>query len=102
MQTSLNDNATIFYDSETGELHGRQADKAKRFVQLGLVRESFPGSYRVLHIPGYNSTDYIVERKGEAMTCNCQFGSQGKTCSHQIAVEMFLQRREAIKNHSPE
>lgn len=95
MQTRVMDfgnDEPVFYDSEARELRGNQADKAKRFVALGLMRRTGEDSFLVSPLPG-NKTTHLVKKEGGVWNCSCQFNAvNGRTCSHVLAAILFLRR----------
>ena len=92
----------MFYDHETKRISGRVRQKARRFVSRVFKGNGF---WKVQPIPGYNTRTYTVEKHLWGWSCNCQAGSQGKLCSHTLAVWMkekingaeMLRRKEAVK-----
>lgn len=100
MQTKINDDngdELPYWDAEQKRLHGNQEYKARRFVELNLVKTTeFSSIFKILPIEGYNSTTYTIEEHAGVYRCNCQFGASGKTCSHVLAVELF-KKKDRIK-----
>jgi hypothetical protein len=94
MQTKMGDAEGLpFFNAETGKLEGDQASKARKLVSLGLVRRAeFKDTFDILPIEGYNTTTYVVSRDGIGWSCTCQWARKGRTCSHQLAVELFIKK----------
>lgn len=85
-------NQLCYYDHETGQLTGRQKDKAKYFVKAGaVIKTVFRDRWIVKHIPGYNKSDYTVQNTDHGWACSCQYNTVNKKiCSHILAVSMKL------------
>ena len=94
----------IKWDASKKILKGSMYDKAWKFVNLGLIKETEriedAVNYDILPILGYNSTVYHVEytllsNYEMGYTCNCQgFNTKLRKgeeaiCSHIIAVRIF-------------
>ena len=79
------------YDAETKQLTGNQIIKAKKFLELNLIKEEFDGVHIIKPIKGYNKTKYRVIEIGGRYFCNCQYNStKGLECSHILAVKMKI------------
>lgn len=86
----------VHYDPSREELTGSQKDKAEKFISLDLVERVTDFDFFIKPIKGYNKTTYQVKvvktvLGGVAFRCNCQFyHTTEKTCSHIMAVKMFM------------
>lgn len=70
--------------------------KAKKLVELKLVKSSGLGTWDILPIKGYNKTQYKILSSDGQLSCNCQgFSKYGNRCSHTLAVEFW----EEIENN---
>jgi len=79
----------VYYDVMSQKVTGRVKDKARAFVQKGLVSKSSKYEYSVLPIKGYNKTTYTISTRGD-YSCNCQFYVKtGRYCSHCLAVMLY-------------
>ena len=83
-----------YYDHTHEELKGSQVSKARRLIREKKIVEVSPTSYKVLPIEGYNMRSYDVEIDEENESCNCQYNTtKHLTCSHIMAVKMFMSGR---------
>lgn len=72
---------------------GNQLSKARKFNKLKLIKPDF-NCYKILPIPGYNKTTYVVSNN----QCNCQYNvKSGQPCSHLMAVALFEKLKEVKK-----
>jgi hypothetical protein len=85
-----------FYDHITKTLKKSQKEKSNKFVKMDLIKPIAENIFHVEPIKGYNVRIYTVDMNNR--TCNCQYGSKGKPCSHLFAVIQFLRKQEVIRS----
>ena len=89
-------NNVMYYSHHAKGLKGTVKNKAKKFVELGLIQyDKDLKCFFCNPIPGYNKSRYKIEKKGE-FECSCQYNvSTGHMCSHILALYFYLK----IKSH---
>ncbi len=88
-KTIFPDNVCYWFERK-GHLIGSQKGKAKKFIQLNLLREIGPDKYECLPLPG-NKQTHILEKVNNQWSCTCQRNKRlGKVCSHIDAIRMKL------------
>lgn len=67
-------NEVQYYDHYDMELKKSQYSKAKKFLDLGLIKYNGDGSFLCEPIPGYNTRTYQMKKHHLTgrFTCNCQ------------------------------
>jgi len=83
----LDKKTVCYWAIKEGILYGNQATKAKKFIELDLVKKINENTWQVSPIKGYNKTTYTIN-ENEEYSCNCQFNKKnGLLCSHIMAVK---------------
>lgn len=68
--------------------------KAHKLLTLEKVYKVTEGEYRVMPIPGYNTTTYTVKEIMGKLVCTCQ---KHHHCSHALAVFLFIEQTEGVR-----
>lgn len=71
--------------------------KAKKLVDMNLVKPVSDNKWDILPIKGYNSTTYRVTKAqfADSYECNCQgYSKYGDRCSHTVAVKFYEEIEE--------
>ena len=71
--------------------------KARKLLLLQKVYKRTEGEYVVMPILGYNTTEYTVKEIMGKFMCTCQKGRGRGHCSHMLAVYLFIEKTEGIK-----
>lgn len=86
----INIQNVCYWYEEKGYLFGSQKGKAKRFIELDLIKPMSQDRYEILPLPGNHQT-HIVEKINSAWKCGCQRNRlTNKICSHIDAVKLKL------------
>lgn len=72
--------------------------KAHRLIRLSRVHKVNDSEYLVLPILGYNSTTYKIKPIMGKLTCTCQRGRKDAHCTHALAVFLFIEQTDGIKD----
>jgi hypothetical protein len=92
MGTEKNQETVQFYDLVTKTLKKSQKEKSIKFIEKDCIKVIGEGLFHVLPIIGYNCRTYTVDINRR--TCDCQYGTSGRPCSHLFAVIQFIRRND--------
>jgi hypothetical protein len=81
----------MYYDSNTGMLHGTQLRKALSFIKHECIKKQEDGTFLCLPLKDYNKTTYtIIKNEHGRSSCTCQYNTtKGLSCSHILAVNIY-------------
>lgn len=91
-----------YYDAFRRTLEGTIISKAKRFNREKCVVKITSGHYIVKPIIGYNKTTYkVLQGFDDVFSCSCQrYVTKQLTCSHIVAVSLYMKQKEQPLNTS--
>lgn len=85
------------YNAALQKLEQSTARKIRILFEGGYIKKVHDALYIVMHVPGYNSTDYKIRETMGRLVCECQGFHTHKRCSHVEAVRIY---RNAVEGQT--